>query len=719
MAVDAVSELTDALVSGHELDLGGADLPAAALVTVLTAPQPAGAPALRLRRARVTGVLRLTGARVAVPVDIRGCTFEEAPDLRMAEFTGLALSGCQVPALRAGNLSVTADLSLDNGFISHGPVHLADARVGGSLRLSAGVLHGAGGRALIADRIVVGGTCYARRLHGAGEIRMPGARITGNFDLSGARLRPSTADALDLTGIAVDGSLLAGRHHSDPGIVFTAHGRVRLAGARVGGDLVFTGASIRRQPGEELPPQVPNDSRLPVGGTVDPGAAIAADRIHVAGNLEIDDGADIVGTVRLPGAVVGGYVRLSGAHLTGPYDAPDHGMALFADGIEIGGDLVGRSAPLVCDGQIRLVDAHVRGSASLSGIELRAPDRDAFNGDRLQVGGELYLRDVRCSGTLRLQSASVGTTLDCTGSVFVRPRHRPRAPGDGPPPHPPHVRPSLDARAATVGKDLLCVGVTAAGGIRIRRAEVRKSVQVVDATLGGPGARYALNAYGLTTTELELRPAGRPDGIVRLEQAQVETFRDSEHLWRDSAVGDVLLAGFVYGSLNDTRVIDVRTRLRWIERVTGGYAPGSYDQLAAAYRRAGHDDLSEQVLIARQHRRYAEAGRAAQIWGGLQRFTVGYGYRPWLAVCWLVGLWALGGLWFAFHEPPPIDADQNPVWNPWIFAADTLLPIVNLGQDGYWRMAGASQWIAAALVSGGWILATTAAAGAARILKRV
>ena len=100
-------------------------------------------------------------------------------------------------------------------------------------------------------------------------------------------------------------------------------------------------------------------------------------------------------------------------------------------------------------------------------------------------------------------------------------------------------------------------------------------------------------------------------------------------------------------------------------------------------------------------------------------WTVGFGYQPWLAVCWLVLFAVLGGTWFAMHPPPPVDEGQNPVFNPWLFAADTLLPIVNLGQDGYWRLDGASQWIASSLVAVGWILATTAAAGAARILKRV
>ncbi len=43
---------------------------------------------------------------------------------------------------------------------------------------------------------------------------------------------------------------------------------------------------------------------------------------------------------------------------------------------------------------------------------------------------------------------------------------------------------------------------------------------------------------------------------------------------------------------------------------------------------------------------------------------------------------------------------------------------MNLGLDGHWRLDGASQWIASGLVAAGWILATTAAAGAARVLKR-
>ena len=256
------AELADALASGRELDLRGAALPAALLAEVLTAPPPPGAPVLRLRRAAVNGVLRLVGAHVRVPVELHDCLFTQAPDLRMAEFSGLALTGCRVPGLRAGNLRVAADLLLNDGFTAHGPVDLTDAHVGGSLRLSAGRLMAAGGRALIADRVVVEGTCYARRLSSNGELRLPGARITGNIDLAGADITSPTGDAIDLTGIAVGGSLLAGRHGAGPDLAFAAGGRVLLAGARIGGDLTFSGARIANRSLPDPPEEAAEGSRI-------------------------------------------------------------------------------------------------------------------------------------------------------------------------------------------------------------------------------------------------------------------------------------------------------------------------------------------------------------------------------------------------------------------------------------------------------------------------
>jgi thiol-disulfide isomerase/thioredoxin len=279
----------------------------------------------------VTGALRLHGVRVGVPLELRECTFAHAPGLRMAELSGLALTGSRLPGLLAGNLRVAADLLLDDGFDAAGSVDLTDAQIGGSLRLSGGRLRGSGEHALVADRVVVEGTWYARRLRADAEVRLPGARVTGNVDLAGAALTSPTGDALDGTGITVGGSLLAGRHATGP--AFTASGRVRLAGARIGGDLVFSGAEIVsttiQDPGEDAP----EGSRAPVlpAGIVDPAACLVADRLHVDGNLELDDGLRTTGTLRLPNAVIGGYLRLSGAQLTA---GSARGIALLADKVD-------------------------------------------------------------------------------------------------------------------------------------------------------------------------------------------------------------------------------------------------------------------------------------------------------------------------------------------------------------------------------------------------
>ncbi|MGL5929771.1 MAG: hypothetical protein ACRCY8_12615, partial [Dermatophilaceae bacterium] len=599
------------------------------------------------------------------------------------------------------------------------------AQIGASLRLSAARLQGADGRSLIADRLVVGGTLYARRLVSDGELRLPGARVTGNVDLSGAVLQSPGEDALDLTGVAVEGSVLAGRHHSVLGATFTARQRVRMAGARIGGDLLLGGALLHRSTILPLPERGANESRppsLPEGG-VDPGAALVADRIRVEGNLELADGARCVGTVRLPGAVVGGTLRLSGAHLSGPYPGADPGIALLGDNLDIGGVLEAWSAghsPLTCRGALRLVAARVAGTVDLPGIRLVAPDRDALYADRLRVGGDLIARGIECDGTVRLQNAEIGMTADFSRATLRRPRHRPGVtqPPDADASSPVQVRPSLDVRAASVGKDLLFRHATATGGIRLRRSDIGKSVLLDGAVLGGPGARYALNAYGLATSELDARLAAPPEGRVLLDAARVGRLTDSATLWEPRTPGQVSIAGFVYDSLDDATPVGARERLRRMVGTSIRYAPQAFEQLAGVYRTGGQEERAEVVLIARQRERYRAAGGAARVWGLLQQATVGYGYRPGRALFWLAGLWALGGMWFSANELDPVDPARAPVWNPWLVAADTVLPVVDLGQDGSWRLVGASQGVSIALLAAGWVLATAVAAGVARVLRR-
>ncbi|MGH4023331.1 MAG: hypothetical protein ACRDRV_01970 [Pseudonocardiaceae bacterium] len=707
-AADAVRR---AFAAGSRLDLAGDDVPAALLVQLLVGehPQHAGRiPALRLSTAMVRGQLTLPGATVGALVELSGCTFDEPIDLYAADLAGWRLTECALPGLRAANLRVHSELGLERCTIT-GPVELPDARVEGPLRMAGTSLHTPTGPALTGIRMVISGVLDARETRIRGELRLWGARVDGTIDLRGAELACADGDALEAGGVQVGGNL-----HCDRG--FNAEGRVMLAGASVAGNAMFSGATLHGtvDATERTVLVLPR-------GSADPTASLVADRMTVKGNLVLDSGFTAVGTVRMTNTKVGGYLRLSGAMLgtqvePGADDGPVP-VALAADGIEVGGDLEARrsvpggcggNGPLQTHGQVRLVGAHVHGSASLSGVRLHAAGHDALFADRLQVGGTLFLRGVVIAGSVRLHQAHIGSTLDCTGARLDSPRRRP----DG------SIKPSLDARATTIGKDFYASrGFTATGGVRLSLAEVSKSANFDDSRLGGAGEQVAaLRLRRLTCQELRLRFAAPPQGDVLLTGVVAGSVYDSAELW--SADGEVDVEDFRYQSLTASPEVDVTTRLGWLRSVLPAYDPDPYDQLAACYRDGGHDDLADSVLLAKQRHRHSSQGVPTKVWGWLQECTVGYGYRPWRAALWLALCWLLGSIWFAQHPLPRLDTGQNPSWQPVLYAADLLVPVVNLGQDGLWRTSGSSAWVAGLLTAAGWLLLSTAATGVTRILTR-
>ncbi len=713
----AVDEVRQAFGIGAIVDLAGAQVPATLLAGLLAAtsrPAEGRIPALRLVGAVICGALELPGATVTALVELTGCIFDDRIELYAAELAGWRLIGCTLPGLLAANVRVRSELALESCTV-RGPIMLPDARIEGPLRLSDTHVDAPGGEALVGVRLVVRGVLDARRLRSGGEVRLSGARVDGNIDLRGAQLTGPGGDALEASGVQVGGNL-----RCDQGLA--SQGRVVLAGASVAGNAVFSGATLQgtTDPDESAVLVLPR-------GSPDPSAALVADRLVVNGNLVLDAGLRATGTVRLTNARIGGYLRLSGATLGSPVEPGiDNGdqprpvpVALAADGIEVLGDLEARGSlpraeqsagtgPLCAHGQVRLVGAQVHGSVSLTGATLHGPGLDVLFADRLRVGGSLFLREVTVSGSIRLHHAHIGSSLDCTAAQLKAPRCRP----DG------STKASLDARAATIGKDLFASrGFTAAGGVRLSLADVSKSVNFTGARLGGPGEGIsALYARGMTCQELRLRCAEPPLGNVSLANVVAGSVFDDQQLW--ATRGKVDIEDFLYQSLTASPEVSVTTRLRWLRSVLPDYDPDPYDRLAGSYRDGGHDDHADTVLLAKQRHRHSRHRSAGQLWGWLQEWTVGYGYRPWRAGWWLAVCWLLGSLWFDYHQLPRLDNGQDPSWQPVIYTADLLVPVVNLGQDGLWRTSGASAWVASVLTAVGWLMLSTGAAGATRILTR-
>jgi hypothetical protein len=166
--------------------------------------------------------------------------------------------------------------------------------------------------------------------------------------------------------------------------------------------------------------------------------------------------------------------------------------------------------------------------------------------------------------------------------------------------------------------------------------------------------------------------------------------------------------------------------LRELRKRSPQFAPRHYDRLVAAYLDEGYEHEAEVVLMAKERHRFQSraAGRpvtapAVLLWSWMQRWIVGYGYRPMRAIIWLVMTTFIGSTWFALQPMPrEMNADDDGVWNPVLVAMDLALPIVDLGQDGLWQFDGPSQWVAGGLGVFGWLMLGAILACLPRTLRR-
>lgn len=668
-------------------------------------------PVVRIERAVITGQLRLRAADLPYLLEFVDCRFEQKPDVQEASLPGLVFDGCRLPGLEARNLTAANDVRLTDCAVD-GIVTLIDAEIGGSLQLNDSHLANHGGRVVHGDRLSVAGALPAMRIRASGEIRIPGSRIRGNLNLSGAVLGHRGRTALNAMGANIGGSLQCASGSQGGAAHIT--GKVLLINALVQGDVGMRSVSI--EPARE--PDEPGKAEH-----ADPVAAIVADRSQLLGNVYLDGDLHVRGTIRAVNARIGGDLLLNRASLdVGHLRSSELLRVLHLDGTRIAGDV--QATGMQARGQVRMTDVEVGGSVHFDGACLSGASSDVLRASRTRVSSDLTFRGAQISGSTQLQGVTVGASLDLRGCVLLEPTWRSDRE---------FYKPGLDVADARVGRDLVCAAgqrpFRAEGQVRIRRASVGRAVDLRGCVLGGLTDRHALNAFGLHCQELSLLPAEPPPRPVTLRKAECELFGDNEQLWR--AEGGVELDDFRYQNFSaGVADIDRATVEERIERLrtasAGGYHPGPYDQLAAVFRDNGTEEHAVAVLIAKQRERYRSMAAhsrfllrpSVRLWSLLQRVTVNYGYRPMRAALWLVLFAIAGTWWFAYHPLVPVDEQKHPVWNPFLYTVDQLIPIVNFGNDDVWRADGPSQWITAVLIAVGWILATTVAAGISRALRR-
>ncbi|MFE9415314.1 oxidoreductase [Streptomyces griseofuscus] len=370
---------------------------------------------------------------------------------------------------------------------------------------------------------------------------------------------------------------------------------------------------------------------------------------------------------------------------------------------------------------VRLTDAHIGTDLLLNqAIVYRDRSGRSISADGLNVGQDLQAELLESHGELRLRGAQIGVSLSLRGARLSNPYSRQalNAPQLS-------VERTLYLTPAGVGNPLLS-GTTPARGTRIQRFECQGGLRLDDGRFGDAvdleRARFTLT----DDQELSLRRVHAPElrflgdgpgrGKVVLSGAQIMNLVDRAGAW--PGAGRLHMGGFAYENLVPQGPFPLARRLDWIAAATAEYAPEPYERLASVLREAGEDEDAREVLLAKQRRRRETLPLAGKLWGYVQDLTVAYGYRPGRAAVWMAVLWAAGTLAFSHAAHPPTNHDEHPYWSPALFTLDLLLPVIDLGQVGEWQLRGAWVWLSAAMIMLGWVLATTVAAGASRLLRR-
>jgi hypothetical protein len=380
--------------------------------------------------------------------------------------------------------------------------------------------------------------------------------------------------------------------------------------------------------------------------------------------------------------------RLSGSHVP----------AVHARQLLTRGDLRLDKGFCVSEG-VDLSGAHIGGLLACTDGQFSNSDGIALNADRLTVDQEMDCNEgFSATGEVRLRGAHIGGQLICTGGHFSNPGGI-----------------ALSADGLTVDGAMFCgEGFEADGEVRLRGAHIGGQLGCRRGHFSNPKG-LALDLSRATVSSPLFMESAVLQGILDLTAARTSSYHDSQTSWPEK----LRLNGFVYDAIEGA---SAKVRLEWLLRNESGYSPQIYDQLAAVYRRTGHDEDARRILIAKQRRRFAQGNVMSKLGGFLLDVTVGYGYRTWLAAVWLVGLLALGtylfGYVYASDLAPVSKTTTSSPFQPFLYTLDLLLPVASLHQRDGWVAHGAAQWWSVFFIIMGWILATAVVLSLTGLLKR-
>lgn len=691
----------------------------------------AGAYGVRLVGAQVTGRLDLQAAVVPGPLHLFGCSLEEAPMLEGAELHELVIASgdrldpalpwtrtSTLPGLLAGGVRIKRDLVLSGTTVrgahytsasltKSSAIWLTEAHIGGRLLAIGTVIEATGDRAMQCDRMsVTGDVRLVRGFTATGEVRLLAVRLGGSLDLTAATLRPANFRALDAAEATVGGSIFI---LDDPDLGWRPRidGRIEFARSVVAGQILIRNADLR--------------SPLPGAGLHDYNAAerdgnpvLIAPRLSVAGEFALEHETVVHGGIVLAGADLKGGLRADKVRL---WNAG--GTALDLSQASLGTEV--RLVGALVEGTVSVANARIGGPLDVSAAHLRRPaaSQRCIDGVGVSVEGDVRMTglDVR-GGNVNFRGARLNGVIEAEAASIENPGGK-----------------TLSLHQARVsGNVRLCKGFHSVGVVVLNRAIIEGRLRCDDAKFSWPGPptpdnRRCAAVEAISATFRSGLGLGWTivAGSVDLTDTQTTFLADRPgEDWPPQA----FLSGFSYRRYDapdnegGPGAWDADTRIRWLAGLRP-FDPGSWGQVARVLQDNGDHGGAEKVLIARARQIRRQRGglrhRPLRLLADLVLdLFAGYGHRPLRALgvlFLLIGVVgavlavptnegrmraAAGGVVYSpttrlDPSPGPARCGDGTVrcFNPWFYAVDTVVPVLDLKQRSTWHLDTAD---------GGWWL---------------
>jgi hypothetical protein len=377
---------------------------------------------VRLQYVRITGRLDFEWETLRCPLHLDSCVLDPDQPVVLNNATAslLSLTHCGMAGLEAEALVATSRLDLSGTRFS-GPVHLVSAEIAGHFTMTDAILRGKGedGVALHADRLKVGGnmslnsSSREKSFSTAGAVSLFLADITGHLSMVGAQLNgDKEGTALNANRLRVGGDAIL-KSAPDAG-VFSAAGAVSLFGADITGNLDMTGAKLSKAPAEASDKDerslALHADRLKVGGDMYLSSSPEEGVLCAAGAVSLF-GADITGHLSMVGAQLNGKDKEGTALNASEIKVGGHLLLHSFD-----------RCVFTAEGAVRLFRAGISGDLRMTGARLNGNDRDgvALQAGRIKVGGVILLDSSPDMGVFSAAGAVSLFGADITGSLVLR-----------------------------------------------------------------------------------------------------------------------------------------------------------------------------------------------------------------------------------------------------------------------------------------------------------